>query len=335
MTDTRRGARATSPIPDLPDLPDAKAVPGTSGTSSTSGAPDRQAPTGGPQLEKYTAAALASAAQVIGVYSTSFGLACRLLGPRERSQVTSIYALVRVADEIVDGAASQAGLPTAAQRTALDELEAETLRAIDTGFSTNLIVHAFADTARATGIDARLTAPFFASMRRDLDPSPFDAAGIAEYIYGSAEVVGLMCLRSFLQQAERTDEELRLLAAGARSLGAAFQKVNFLRDIAADRDDLGRNYFPGVNLLTMTDAEKNNLLDDMDADLDAAARALPLLPLGSRRAVATAHGLFASLAAKLRETPARALLSTRVRVPDPEKLMIALGAAFGPGAWKK
>jgi len=223
----------------------------------------------------------------------------------------------------------------AAQRTALDELEAETLRAIDTGFSTNLIVHAFADTARATGIDARLTAPFFASMRRDLDPAPFDAAGIAEYIYGSAEVVGLMCLRSFVQQVERSDAELRMLSAGARSLGAAFQKVNFLRDIAADRDDLGRNYFPGVNLLTMTDAEKNLLLDDMDADLDAAARALPLLPLGSRRAVATAYGLFSSLAVKLRETPARALLSTRVRVSDPEKVMIALGAALGPGAWKK
>jgi len=326
MTDTRRPAPATPTTPDLSRTPATSggpAQPGDHAVASTA------------QLEKYTAAALTSAAQVIGVYSTSFGLACRLLGPRERSQVTSIYALVRVADEIVDGAASQAGLPAAAQRAALDGLEAETLRAIDTGFSTNLIVHAFADTARATGIDSRLTAPFFASMRRDLDPAPFDAAGIAEYIYGSAEVVGLMCLRSFLQKADRTDAELRILSAGARSLGAAFQKVNFLRDIAADRDDLGRNYFPGVNLLTMTDAEKNLLLDDMDADLDAAARSLPLLPLGSRRAVATAHGLFASLSVKLRETPARALLSTRVRVPDPEKIMIALSATFGPGAWKK
>ena len=329
MTDTRRAARTPSETPDPSRTP---ATAGAAGAAGTAGDPAERTAA---QLEKYTAAALASAAQVIGVYSTSFGLACRLLGQRERSQVTSIYALVRVADEIVDGAASQAGLPAAAQCAALDELEAETLRAIDTGFSTNLIVHAFADTARATGIDARLTAPFFASMRRDLDPAPFDAAGIAEYIYGSAEVVGLMCLRSFLQQAERTEPELRMLAAGARSLGAAFQKVNFLRDIAADRDDLGRNYFPGVNLLTMTDEEKNLLLDDMNADLDAAARALPLLPLGSRRAVATAHGLFASLAVKLRETPARALLSTRVRVPDPEKLLIALGAALGPGAWKR
>ena len=287
------------------------------------------------RLALYDRVAQETSSGVIRRYSTSFGLASRLLGPSVRQDVENIYALVRVADEIVDGAASQAGLPAAAQCAALDELEAETLRAIDTGFSANLIVHAFADTARVTGIDARLTAPFFASMRRDLDPAPFDAAGIAEYIYGSAEVVGLMCLRSFLQQAERTEPELRMLAAGARSLGAAFQKVNFLRDIAADRDDLGRNYFPGVNLLTMTDEEKNLLLDDMDADLDAAARALPLLPLGSRRAVATAHGLFASLAVKLRETPARALLSTRVRVPDPEKLLIALGAALGPGAWKR
>ncbi|MEC5150046.1 squalene/phytoene synthase family protein [Cryobacterium sp. GrIS_2_6] len=287
------------------------------------------------QIATYTRAAHASSAQVIGVYSTSFGLACRLLAARERRQVGSIYALVRIADEIVDGAASQAGLPDAAQRAALDGLEDETLRAIETGFSTNLIVHAFADTARATGIDARLTTPFFASMRRDLDPAPFDAAGIADYIYGSAEVVGLMCLRSFLQESERTETELATLTAGARSLGAAFQKVNFLRDIAADRDDLGRNYFPGVNLLTMTDEEKDFLLDDMDADLNAAARALPLLPRGNRRAVAAAHGLFASLAVKLRGTPARGLLNARVRVPDPEKLTIALGAALGPGAWKK
>jgi phytoene synthase len=244
-------------------------------------------------LANYNAAALASATTVIAHYSTSFGLAARLLAPGVRQEVRSIYALVRIADEIVDGAASGAG------------------------------------------IDPALTRPFFASMRRDLDPAPFTAASVADYIYGSAEVVGLMCLRSFLRDSPRSPEDLAVLVHGARCLGAAFQKVNFLRDLAADRDALGRNYFPGVDLTRLTEAQKNLLLDDMDADLEAAERVLPLLPSGSRRAVTAAHRLFARLSAKLRETPAQELMSTRVRVPDPEKLMIALSSSLGPQAWRR
>jgi phytoene synthase len=295
----------------------------------------RRTPAARTEIGKYNAAARASSATVIGHYSTSFGLAARLLAPRVRSQVRTIYALVRIADETVDGTASQAGVDRDGQRELLDALERETSQAILSGFSTNLVVHAFAATAREAGIDATLTVPFFASMRRDLDPAPFDAAGVAAYIYGSAEVIGLMCLRCFVQDTPRSPGELRELEAGARSLGAAFQKVNFLRDLAADRDGLGRNYFPGVNPRTMTDAQKNALLDEMDADLVAAQRVLPLLPLGSRRAVTAAHHLFARLSTKLRATPARALMSTRIRVPDPEKIMIALVASLGPGAWKR
>jgi phytoene synthase len=172
-------------------------------------------------------------------------------------------------------------------------------------------------------------------MRRDLDPAPFDEAGVAEYIYGSAEVVGLMCLRTFLVDAVRSESELRDLENGARSLGAAFQKVNFLRDLAADRDALGRNYFPGVDVANLTETDKNRLLDDMDADLAAAEYVLPLLPNGSRRAVTAAQLLFARLSTKLRATPARTIVSTRIRVPDPEKIMIALTATLGSGTWKR
>jgi phytoene/squalene synthetase len=286
-------------------------------------------------LGTYNAAALASATTVIGHYSTSFGLAARLLSPGVRDEVRTIYALVRIADEIVDGAASEAGIDLDGQRELLDDLETETERAMERGFSTNLVVHAFATTARRVGIDASLTRPFFASMRRDLDPAPFTAAGVAEYIYGSAEVVGLMCLRSFLRESPRTPDQIAVLDHGARSLGAAFQKVNFLRDLAADRDALGRNYFPGVDLTRLTEAQKNLLLDDMDADLAAAERVLPLLPPGSRRAVTAAHRLFARLSAKLRQTPATDLMSTRIRVPDPEKLMIALSSSLGPQAWRR
>jgi phytoene/squalene synthetase len=286
-------------------------------------------------LSTYNAAALASATTVIGHYSTSFGLAARLLAPGVREDVRTIYALVRIADEIVDGAAAEAGIDLAGQRELLDDLEVETERAMARGFSTNLVVHAFALTARRVGIEPALTRPFFASMRRDLDPAPFTAASVAEYIYGSAEVVGLMCLQSFLQDSPRSPAEQAELVHGARSLGAAFQKVNFLRDLAADRDALGRNYFPGIDLARLTDPQKHLLLDDMDADLEAAERVLPLLPTGSRRAVTAAHHLFARLSARLRETPAHELMSTRVRVPDPEKLMIALSSSLGPQAWRR
>jgi phytoene/squalene synthetase len=302
--------------------------PVPSGTTTESAALD----TG---LTKYTAAAHASSAVVIDQYSTSFGLAARLLAADVRVQVRTIYALVRIADEIVDGAAAEAGIDLAGQRELLDDLERETERAMARGFSSNLVVHAFGATARAAGIDASLTRPFFASMRRDLDPAPFDAAGVAEYIYGSAEVVGLMCLRTFLVDAVRTESETRDLENGARRLGAAFQKVNFLRDLAADRDALGRNYFPGVDVANLTEKDKNQLLDDMDADLAAAEYVLPLLPIGSRRAVTAAQLLFARLSTKLRATPADTLVSTRIRVPDPEKIMIALTATLGAGTWKR
>ncbi|WP_241980253.1 phytoene/squalene synthase family protein [Cryobacterium glaciale] len=286
-------------------------------------------------LSKYAKTALASSTTVIGHYSTSFGLAARLLDARVRTPVRTIYALVRIADEIVDGAATEAGVSVDEQRQLLDELELETERAIVRGYSTNLVVHAFAATARQSGIDSSLIGPFFASMRRDLDPAPFTAEGVAEYIYGSAEVIGLMCLRCFVQLSPRTAAELEVLEEGARHLGAAFQKINFLRDLSCDREVLGRNYFPGIDPLNLTDAEKNLILDDIDADLAFASESLPLLPPGCRRAVAAAQGLFTGLSHRLRSTPADQLLRARVRVPHGEKLMIALNSTLGRGAWKR
>ncbi|MGO4689921.1 phytoene/squalene synthase family protein [Glaciibacter sp. 2TAF33] len=277
-------------------------------------------------IELYTQAAEASAAVVIENYSTSFGLAARLLEPRVRVQVRAIYALVRIADEIVDGAAAGAGLDARVQRELLDELEDEAERAVERGYSTNLVVHAFAVTARQAGIDSALTAPFFASMRRDLDPAPFTVAGVAEYIYGSAEVIGLMCLRAFL--CHSTQEADADLEDGARRLGAAFQKINFLRDLAGDSQDLGRNYFPAYDPAHLTESDKHRILDDIDSDLDAAARALPRLPSGCRTAVTTAHHLFARLSDRLRQTPAEQLLARRTSVPTAEKLGVLLSATL-------
>ena len=266
---------------------------------------------------------------VIRRYSTSFGLASRLLGRSVRQHVENIYALVRVADEIVDGVAVDAGLDTGAAREQLDELERETERAIATGFSTNLVVHAYAITARETGFGRDLGAPFFASMRTDLTATEHDQESFDRYVYGSAEVVGLMCLRAFLADEDVSTDERARFEHGARALGAAFQKVNFLRDLAADFDTLGRSYFPGINVETFTEAEKLRLLDDIDADLATSAAVVPDLPASSRRAVALAQGLFAELSVRLRATPAIELRSRRVRVPNPVKARIAAAAALG------
>jgi phytoene/squalene synthetase len=284
---------------------------------------------GSPRLELYDDVARQAAALVIRRYSTSFGMACRLLGARVRPHVEAIYALVRVADEIVDGAATEAGVGRDGAARLLDDLEGQTDRAVAEGYGSDLVVHAFARTARFGGFGRELTAPFFASMRADLDECTHDAESLARYIYGSAEVVGLMCLRVFLADdlahggPLRDAAEAAELETGARALGAGFQKVNFLRDLHADAEVLGRSYFPGVDTGAFGEDDKVRLLDDIDADLAVAARAIPLLPANSRRAVALAHGLFAELSRRLRATPAPRLLAARVRVPDPVKLRIA------------
>ncbi|MFF2368986.1 phytoene/squalene synthase family protein [Agromyces sp. NPDC058110] len=308
-------------------------------------------------LARYDDAAAASAAKVISRYSTSFGAAARLLDPPTRRGIRSIYALVRVADELVDGTAEDAGLSRPELRRLLDDLEAETETAMSRGFSTNLVVHAFADTATAAGIDTSLTRPFFASMRRDLDPSPILAEEVGPYIHGSAEVVGLMCLAVFLAEEAAANgsapadgstaadstapgsesaaaDRRRRLEVGATHLGAAFQKINFLRDLETDWRTLGRNYFPWCDPEAFTEADKARILDDIDHDLELAGRSIPELPRRARGAVLAAHGLFAGLAARCRATPAERLMTTRIRVPDAAKLAIvarSMLAAAGQG----
>lgn len=271
----------------------------------------------------YDNAARASAAAVIEHYSTSFGWATRLLHEPVRTHVRCIYALVRVADELVDDAQQ----PWDADRRSrlLDGLQDETHRAIEAGGSANLVVHAFALTAAEHHIGADLIDPFFDSMRADLSVTVHDQQSLSGYVYGSAEVVGLMCLRVFVGGDQ---EAYRDLAPGARRLGAAFQKVNFLRDLRADQTMLGRTYFPGIDLGTFTDRERDLLLDDIDADLRAAALAISRLPASSRRAVHAAHALFAALSARLRATPAAQISRERVRVPDLVKAQIVARSAL-------
>lgn len=274
-------------------------------------------------LHRYTSAAISSSGKVITEYSTSFGLATRFLGKSARRDIGNIYALVRLADEIVDGVAHEAGLDTDTIATELDRLEDQTEAALATGYSTNLVVHAFVTTARKHDITTELTRPFFRSMRADLHRYEHTEETLDDYIYGSAEVVGLMCLAVFRGMPGTDTREDDVLVTSARRLGAAFQKVNFLRDLATDYAALGRSYFPDVDPAAFEEHQKRQLVADIRADLAAAKPGIKRLDPRARIGVDMAHRLFSELTNELAERPADELLSCRVRVNNTRKLAIA------------
>lgn len=272
----------------------------------------------------YDTTAMRASALVLRAYSTSFGLGTRLLPPRTRADIRAVYALVRLADEVVD---TYRGPDAGAE---LDELEEQVARALRTGYSTNVVVHAFARTARRTGIGHAEIDPFFASMRADLTVRTHDRESYERYVYGSAEVVGVMCLRAFLDGERRPGdppvEPAPEAVAGARALGAAFQKINFLRDLAADSGDLGRAYLPGVDPAHLTHADVRSVLAEIGADLARARAALPLLPTRARCAVAATTALYDRLLRDLAATPVETLQVRRVRVPGPVKAAVVARA---------
>jgi len=281
-------------------------------------------------LARYTQAAIRASREVIASYSTSFGWATKLLKQPIRTQVQNIYGLVRVADEIVDGAAAGALGDNRLEATSqLDKLEQETYKAMQLGFSTNLIVHAFAVTARETDIDRKHLEAFYHSMRMDLNKTRYDHKSFSTYVYGSAEVIGLMCLQTFIHDKEFSLEQRETLRKGAQALGAAFQKVNFLRDLASDFEQLGRSYFPLVNVNNFTEETKVALVQDINNDLAVSAKSIKLIPKSARKAVVAAQLLFTELNVKISATPAEELMRTRIRVSNLRKLVIIVKALIG------
>ncbi|HLP22795.1 MAG TPA: squalene/phytoene synthase family protein [Microbacteriaceae bacterium] len=278
---------------------------------------------------RYTRVAERNARDVLRMYSTSFAIASTLLSGDARQHIANVYGLVRLADEIVDGVARDYGLTLAEVRDALDSLERETLHAMRTGYSTNLIVHAFARTARLCRIPEDEVIPFFLSMRMDTEQTEHSPESFQAYVYGSAEVVGLMCLRAFLGETPLEAEREAAFVRGARALGSAFQKVNFLRDLAADVDGLGRHYFPGVDLEHLDDAGKLELVADIDRELAIAAEMIPQLPAASRRAVWLAFALFRQLNLAIARTPASRLKRERISVPNRTKARLYVTARLG------
>jgi phytoene/squalene synthetase len=250
-------------------------------------------------------------------------LGIRLLSKDSRWAVFSIYGLVRVADEIVDTFHGYN------KEKMLLDFKAQTYQAMEEGISTNPVLHAFQLAANQFGIGKDLIEPFFQSMEEDLDTSEHSAESYSEYIYGSAEVVGLMCLRVFCSG---DDDQYNHLVPFARSLGAAFQKVNFLRDIRSDVDERGRVYFPGVDFNYFTDADKYEIIQDVKKDFSHAYKGIVQLPVGCRLGVYTAYIYYLKLLEKIERTTAVDILESRIRIPNSQKIAL-LAQSFVKEKW--
>ena len=246
-------------------------------------------------------------------YSTSFSLGIRLLSKECRWAIFSIYGLVRVADEIVDTFHGYN------KEQLLMDFKSQTYRAMEEGISTNPVLHAFQLAANQYGVGKELIEPFFNSMEEDLDTSSHNAQSYSEYIYGSAEVVGLMCLKVFCNGNE---EQYNHLVPFARSLGAAFQKVNFLRDIRSDVEERGRVYFPGVDFNQFSDSDKYGIIQDVKNDFAHAYVGIVQLPVGCRLGVYTAYIYYLKLLEKIERTTAVDILESRVRIPNTQKIAL-------------
>jgi phytoene/squalene synthetase len=246
-------------------------------------------------------------------YSTSFSLGIRLLSKECRWAIFSIYGLVRVADEIVDTFHGYN------KEQLLMDFKSQTYRAMEEGISTNPVLHAFQLAANQYGVGKELIEPFFNSMEEDLDTSSHNVQSYSEYIYGSAEVVGLMCLKVFCNG---NDQQYNDLVPFARSLGAAFQKVNFLRDIRSDVEERGRVYFPGVDFNQFSDSDKYAIIQDVKNDFAHAYKGIVQLPVGCRLGVYTAYIYYLKLLEKIERTTAVDILESRVRIPNTQKIAL-------------
>lgn len=251
-------------------------------------------------------------------YSTSFSSAIRLLHKDFRTPIYNIYGFVRFADEIVDT------FHEYDKATLLSEFKEETYLAIERGISLNPILHSFQKTVNKYNIDLQLVDAFFNSMEMDLTQSVYNSDKYKEYIYGSAEVVGLMCLYIFCEGSVRMYEELKPYA---RALGAAFQKVNFLRDAKADYQQLSRTYFPGVDFTNFTKGSKKRIEEDIAIDFENAYKGITMLPEKARFGVYVAYKYYLSLFNKIKKAQPGNILHKRFRIPNYGKVFILAKAS--------
>jgi len=247
-------------------------------------------------------------------YSTSFSLAVNMLSPKIREAIYSIYAFVRFADEIVDS------FHDYEKEALLNEFERDYYKAFDQNISLNPILNCFQHTVKKYNITDDLIQSFLKSMRADLKKETYETVEeYNDYIYGSADVVGLMCLKVFVNGDAEKYESLK---EPAMKLGSAFQKVNFLRDLKDDYELLHRSYFPGVNLKELSVEEKAAIIEDIEADFKEAFSGIKRLPLEAKFGVYTAYVYYRRLLKKLNRTPSKDILNTRIRVSNPMKISL-------------
>ena len=252
-------------------------------------------------------------------YSTSFSSAIGLLHKDLRKPIYNIYGFVRFADEIVDTFHEHDKV------SLLAEFKKETYAAIERGISLNPILNSFQQIVNEFEIEHELIEAFFNSMESDLTNQHYDTIGYSNYIYGSAEVVGLMCLHVFCNGDK---QQYNFLKPYAQALGAAFQKVNFLRDIKADSQQLKRTYFPGVDFNHFTPQNKAEIENDIQNDFQTAFKGIMKLPVKARFGVYVAYKYYLSLFKKIKSTEPEILLENRIRIPNYSKAFIVMRAGL-------
>ncbi|MCG2419436.1 phytoene/squalene synthase family protein [Aequorivita sp. F47161] len=249
---------------------------------------------------------------VTETYSTSFSLATRMLGPAIRQDIYNIYGFVRFADEIVDS------FHDYDKALLFNRFETSLEEALADGISLNPILNSFQETVLKYKIDRELIDTFMASMRLDLSKSVYSTTEeFNQYIYGSADVVGLMCLKVFVKGDDKKYNELK---AAAMSLGSAFQKVNFLRDLKEDFENLSRSYFPNTNLSALDEVSKAAIIQEIEENFSQGYIGILQLPHDSKLGVFVAYRYYRRLLRKLQQTPATEIKNTRIRVPNVEKI---------------
>ena len=244
-------------------------------------------------------------------YSTSFSSATKMLALSIRQDIYNIYGFVRFADEIVDS------FHDYSKAELFDDFERQMYSAIENKISLNPILNSFQETVHKYNIKPELYEAFMKSMRLDLTKKQYlSDQEYKEYIYGSADVVGLMCLQVFVKGNAKQYENLK---ESAMRLGSAFQKVNFLRDLKADFEGLDRTYFPNADLKNLNEISKQQIIAEIEEDFNVARPGIHKLPMEARFGVYTAYLYYTKLLKKLKKTPSAALKETRIRVPDYQK----------------
>jgi len=249
-------------------------------------------------------------------YSTSFSLGIRMFDKELRAPIYGIYGFVRFADEIVDT------FHDFNKKELLDDFRKETFKAIEQKISLNPVLHSFQHVVNQYQIEHQLITDFLDSMEMDLYKTTYESEVLYnKYIYGSAEVVGLMCLQIFTNNDKKFFEEL---APYAKSLGAAFQKINFLRDMNSDLEERGRVYFPGIDLSKFDEFTKQEILKDIQIDFDKSLEGIRLLPKGARRGVYLAYKYYLHLYKNIRSASIEKILAERIRVSDGRKAYLLM-----------